>query len=182
MWLQDQRCERVVTDAWNEGQMGGSAFPINACLDLCRNRLEAWNTSEYGHVGKEISHLQKRLEWLELLPISPSTIRDKRETKIELNCWNQTPRQCELIEEFAKEVQLSVLLLEHLAFSTVEIRYSKTSSVLDLAVKMSRYLLNYPSWRLFKEAHFKLMCHVNLVVDVVLPLESNQKNVLAVKV
>ena len=66
MWLQDQRCEKVVVNAWNEGQNGGLAFLINACVDLYKDRLEAWNTSENRHVGKEISHLQKRLEWLEL--------------------------------------------------------------------------------------------------------------------
>lgn len=37
MWLQDHRCEKVVVDAWNEGQNGGSAFPIIACMDLCRD-------------------------------------------------------------------------------------------------------------------------------------------------
>ena len=37
-----------------------------------------------------------------------------------------------------------------------------------LIITDHRYLLNYPSWRLFREApkqwHFKLICHVNLVV------------------
>lgn len=53
MCLQDQRCERVVIDAWYKGQMGGLAFPINACLDLSRDRLKAWNTSKYGHVVRK---------------------------------------------------------------------------------------------------------------------------------
>ena len=57
MWLRDQSCEKVISEAWNEGQRGDSAFTINACLDLCRSRLEAWNSTEFGHVGKKISLL-----------------------------------------------------------------------------------------------------------------------------
>lgn len=87
MWLQDQRCEKVVAEAWTEDQNGGSASPINACLDLRRYRSDAWDTSEYGHVGKEILNLQKRLKWLEMQPASSSTIKDIRETRVELNCW-----------------------------------------------------------------------------------------------
>lgn len=38
-------------------------------------------------MGKQISHFQKRLEWLKLQPNSPSIIKDLRENRIELNCW-----------------------------------------------------------------------------------------------
>ena len=62
MWLQDQRCEGVVLDAWQEGLVSGSDFPILSCLELCRHKLEAWNVAEFGHVGKEISRLQRQLE------------------------------------------------------------------------------------------------------------------------
>lgn len=55
-------------------------------LDTCRSRLEEWNISEFGHVGKEIYHLQKRLEWLEMQPTTQATIKDMRETIVELNC------------------------------------------------------------------------------------------------
>ena len=62
-------------------------FPILSCMESCRNKLEAWNGHEYGHVGKKIACLQKRLEWLELQESSPTVIKDLRDTRVELNCW-----------------------------------------------------------------------------------------------
>lgn len=38
-------------------------------------------------MGKQISQLQKQLEWLELQPKSADTIRSFRVTIAELNCW-----------------------------------------------------------------------------------------------
>ena len=62
-------------------------FPILSCMESCRNKLEVWNTTKYGHVGKKIAFLQKRLEWLELQALSRVVIKDLRETRNELNCW-----------------------------------------------------------------------------------------------
>ena len=62
-------------------------FPISRCLEICRNRLEAWNKSDFGHVGRKISELQDKLEWLEHQPASPSIISATRETRIDLNYW-----------------------------------------------------------------------------------------------
>ena len=87
MWLKDERCKDIVTEAWGEGLCLASYFPILSCMESCRNKLEVWNMTDYGHVGKKIASLQKRLEWLELQATSPDVIRDLKETRVELNCW-----------------------------------------------------------------------------------------------
>ena len=76
-----------MTEAWGEGLCLASDFPILSCMESCRNKLEVWNMTDYGHVGKKIASLQKRLEWLELQATSPDVIRDLREMRVELNCW-----------------------------------------------------------------------------------------------
>ena len=35
-------------------------------MESCQNRLVSWNKLEFGHVGRKILKLQKRLQWLEL--------------------------------------------------------------------------------------------------------------------
>jgi len=52
-----------------------------------RSHLEAWNKTEFGHVGRKIAELQKHLEWLELQLASPTMIRDMKYTRLELNEW-----------------------------------------------------------------------------------------------
>ena len=89
MWLKELRCEEVVMEAWSEGLASSTNFPLVACLNACRSRLDAWNKAEFGHVGRMIVGLQKHLEWLELQLSSPSIIQDMRRTKIELNCWHE---------------------------------------------------------------------------------------------
>ena len=49
--------------------------------------MEAWNKSDFGHVGRKISEFQGKLEWLEHQSTSPTIISATRETRIELNCW-----------------------------------------------------------------------------------------------
>ena len=79
----------MVLEAWNEGLTSTSNYPLVSCLDQCRVRLEAWNKTEFGHVGKKIVALQKDLEWLELQPASPRNIQDMRNTRMELNGWHE---------------------------------------------------------------------------------------------
>ena len=59
MRLKDTRCNKVVLDAWSKGLISEVPFLIVSCLELCKLRLDAWNQSEFGHVGKYISQLQK---------------------------------------------------------------------------------------------------------------------------
>ena len=82
MWLKDLRCEAVVLEAWNEGLTSTSNYPLVSCLDQCRVRLEAWNKTEFGHVGQKIAALQKHLEWLELQLASLRNIQDMRNTRM----------------------------------------------------------------------------------------------------
>ena len=42
---------------------------------------------EFGHVGRKVTELQKRLEWLELQPSSPDINRELLSTHVQLNCW-----------------------------------------------------------------------------------------------
>ena len=75
LWLKDEGCEKVVTEAWGEGLCMASDFPILSCMESCQNKLEVWNTTEYGHVGKKIAFLQKRLEGLEVQASSLAIIK-----------------------------------------------------------------------------------------------------------
>lgn len=71
MWLRDQRCEEVIQRAWEEGKLASTGSTLGSCIDKCRSRLEAWNKTVFGHVGRGVDELQKWLEWLELQPPSP---------------------------------------------------------------------------------------------------------------
>lgn len=57
------------------------------CLEECRTKLEAWNKTEFRHVGVKIAQLQKQLEWLELQSSSPNVNRKLKDTWVELNFW-----------------------------------------------------------------------------------------------
>ena len=46
-----------------------------------------WNGSEFGNVGKKVAELQKKLEWLELQPLTLDMIPSLKNARIELNCW-----------------------------------------------------------------------------------------------
>ena len=87
MWLKDPRCEAIVEEAWDEGLYEGSDDVLNRCLESCHTRLEVWNGVEFGNVGKTVVELQKKLELLELQPLTLDMIRSLRNTRIDLNCW-----------------------------------------------------------------------------------------------
>ena len=87
MWLRDPRCAEVVQDSWYEGLYKPNGHPITNCLDSCRERLMAWNKSEFGHVGNKIDSLQKRLQMLETLPSTLATDIEISEVRSALNVW-----------------------------------------------------------------------------------------------
>ena len=64
MWLRDPRCAEGVEDSWCEGLYKPDGHTMTNCLESCRERLLAWNKSEFGHVGQRIDSLQKRLQAL----------------------------------------------------------------------------------------------------------------------
>ena len=55
MWLNNAGCDQVVSDAWLEGLISGSDFPMVRCLEECKAKLEAWNLNVFGHVGEKNS-------------------------------------------------------------------------------------------------------------------------------
>ena len=66
MWFKDQRYEEVVKETWEEGLVTTFECVLNCCLDKCRSKLDAWNKTEFGHVGRKISSLQDQLERIKL--------------------------------------------------------------------------------------------------------------------
>ena len=87
MWLKDARCEEVVKEAWEEGELLGPNWAILNCLDKCKAELLWWNKEEFSNVGAKVADLQAKLALLENQPTSPNQIHDLRKTRIELNCW-----------------------------------------------------------------------------------------------
>ena len=87
MWLKDQQCEGVVQVAWEGGLSLGADYTLGKCMEICRTGLEGWNKTDFGHVGRKISDLQKCLEWIELQPTTLDIVQLMRNTRIELNGW-----------------------------------------------------------------------------------------------
>lgn len=72
MWLHDPKCPEVVSEAWERGLLSNLGFPLFNCLQACRKDLTVWNKRNFGHVGRRISQLQKKLQSLEVLGIASS--------------------------------------------------------------------------------------------------------------
>ena len=87
MWLKDSRCEEIVKATWEEGVHAGAKGVLKSFLEHCQHDLNAWNKEEFGHVGRKIAKLQKKLEWLELQPPSSNMTMAMRSTRTNLNCW-----------------------------------------------------------------------------------------------
>ena len=62
MWLKDQRCEQVVIDAWEKGRFSTEGHVLQNCLEQCRSSLDEWNKKIFGHVGKKVAELQRKVE------------------------------------------------------------------------------------------------------------------------
>ncbi|XP_075633957.1 uncharacterized protein LOC142606505 [Castanea sativa] len=52
-----------------------------------RSSLDVWNKRVFGHVGKKVVELQRKVEWLELKPSSTETNQALRSARSELNSW-----------------------------------------------------------------------------------------------
>ena len=59
------RCAEIVEDAWMKRLYQPNGAQISNFLDSCQTRLSAWNKIEFGHVGSQISRLEKELQMLE---------------------------------------------------------------------------------------------------------------------
>ena len=75
----------MVSESWQEGlcKFGGS--PFTNCIDRCRERLLVWNKVEFGHVGRNIVRLQRKLQQLELLPTIGAIKEELQEVRKSLN-------------------------------------------------------------------------------------------------
>ena len=60
MWLRDNQCDDWSLMHGNREKAWG-LHPFNTCLDECRDALTHWNKTTFGHVGKKISTLRKKL-------------------------------------------------------------------------------------------------------------------------
>ena len=87
MWLRDERCSEVVNDARERGRNMGTNWPLLYCLEECRTSLIEWNKHSFGHVGKQITELQKKLQMLGNWRGSESVLEDIYTMKMELNRW-----------------------------------------------------------------------------------------------
>jgi len=87
MWLRDPCCAEVVQESWYEGLYKPGGHQITNYIENCRDRLIAWNKSEFGHVGHKIDGLQKKLQELELLPSTTATDMQIKEVRSALNIW-----------------------------------------------------------------------------------------------
>ncbi|XP_075666081.1 uncharacterized protein LOC142635915 [Castanea sativa] len=85
MWLRDPRWVEVVQNAWLEGLYKPNGVQITNCLDSCDNRLQTWNKVEFGHVGKQIARLEKKLQFLERDPKLHEN--EIQATRRDINCW-----------------------------------------------------------------------------------------------
>jgi len=66
MCLRDPRCSEVVQEAWQDGLFKLDGAQITNYLDSCCDRLTTWNKLEFGHVGRQNSRLEKKLQSLKL--------------------------------------------------------------------------------------------------------------------
>ena len=102
MWLRDDRCDELVTAAWERGMHEGSEWPFSNCIEECRTALVSWNKNTFGHVGRKISSLQKKLQCLEERRSNNAVMEEVQGTKMELNkmlmaeedMWHQRSRNC----------------------------------------------------------------------------------------
>ena len=87
MWLEDRQCEEVVEVAWARGQQSLSRWPLEACLEECQRSLQSWNKHTFGHVGKQIAELHKKLQGLESIKGNGIDLESLHAMKLELNKW-----------------------------------------------------------------------------------------------
>ena len=87
MWLEDVRCKEVVQGAWDMGKSRGSSWPLETCIEECQVSLKNWNKQTFGHVGKQVAELQRRIQALESMKGDNTILETVHATKKELNRW-----------------------------------------------------------------------------------------------
>ena len=87
MWLEDERCNGVVQDAWERERCKVSQWILEDCIEECHASLKSWNTQSFGHVGKQVAELQHKLQALENLKRAATDLEETHNIKKELNKW-----------------------------------------------------------------------------------------------
>ncbi|KAL0001943.1 hypothetical protein SO802_015724 [Lithocarpus litseifolius] len=85
MWLRDPHCAEIAEAAWMEGLYQPNGTQISNCLDSCRTCLSSWNKTKFGHVGRQITRLEKELQTLE--QHHRPNHEHIEEVRKALNCW-----------------------------------------------------------------------------------------------
>ena len=70
-----------------KGRFSAEGHVLQNCLEQCKSSLDDQNKKVFGHVGKKVAELQRKVEWLELQPSSIVTNQALRNTRSELNSW-----------------------------------------------------------------------------------------------
>ncbi|KAL0011468.1 hypothetical protein SO802_006576 [Lithocarpus litseifolius] len=83
--LKHAQCEEVVKEAWETGLQLGTVNPIESCLEGCRIALTKWNSQVFGHIGKKLDQVQRKLQTLEAHAIGLANKDQISETRRELN-------------------------------------------------------------------------------------------------
>lgn len=73
MWLKHEQCEEVVRGAWEMGMHMERENTMEHYLENCRIALTIWNSRVFGHVGKNIDHMQGKLQSLETQAVGLQT-------------------------------------------------------------------------------------------------------------
>ncbi|XP_075651332.1 uncharacterized protein LOC142621846 [Castanea sativa] len=85
MWLRHPGCVDVVQEAWLEVLCKPDGTQLTNCLDSCRTKLSVWNKTDFGHVGRQVDRLTKKLQALERQPINNAD--EIHKVRKALNCW-----------------------------------------------------------------------------------------------
>lgn len=65
IWVRDEGCKEVVTEAWEHALNMGSQHPFSQCMEECQRNLTSWNKNNFGNVSRKIASLQEKLRGLE---------------------------------------------------------------------------------------------------------------------
>ena len=77
----------MVVEAWERGCISHSQWPLEACLEEFQTSLRDWNKTTFGHVGKQVTDLRKKLQMLEAMKCNATNMEEIHATKVELNRW-----------------------------------------------------------------------------------------------
>ena len=102
MWIKEEECDGVLKEAWERGRILEGQNQFGRCMDECSSSLQSWNRTNFGHVGRKIASLSKKLQWPECLPGGEANMEEIHDTKRELNklpsaeeeMWKQRLRNC----------------------------------------------------------------------------------------